>query len=154
MKDYRLRQSPKEDNSDAQRALIDEIEAQINALDETGRLEVKNRLDAILGVKVGSLNLGEELNFMYLQGRALLNTVMGDKAVPANQRSQVFNTIQKQLLDIADASNKVFSQERLKRYEKAFLKVLEQCATDEQKEIFFQLYGEFLANDGGTLEEQ
>lgn len=113
-------------------------------LDDAGLLKLRNRIDARLTVDIGQLNLTEELGLQFRAGKLLLAHIQEDDETPANQKAQVFNSVSAMLTKIIEQQELVFNAERLKRYEAAMLKVLELCATEEQRNTFFDLYGEFL----------
>jgi hypothetical protein len=122
----------------------------LEGLDERGLLDLRAKIDSKLKVDLNRINLAEELGLQYRSGMAMLVEVQTDKDVPANQKSQVFNSVSKMLSDIIKQQKVVFSAERLKRYEVAFLKVLGQLPPESAR-IYFDLYGEFLQENPDAL---
>lgn len=116
----------------------------LTGLDDDGLLQLRNRIDSMLTIDIDDLNLTEELGLQFRAGKLLLAKVQEDAEVPANQKSQVFNAVSAMLTKIIDQREFVYNAERLKRFEAAVLKVLEESATPEQRATFFDLYAEFL----------
>ena len=110
-------------------------------------LSLRSRIDDRLNIELKHVNLTEELGLQYRAGKLLLDQTQGDESVPANQKAQVFNSVSAMLSSIVKMQETVYSIDRLKRYEAAFLKSVE-TLPKENKEAFFDLYGEFLANKG------
>lgn len=121
-------------------------------LDDGALLALRQRIDGILKVDLARMNLAEELGLQYRGGMALLATVSNDEDTPANQKAQVFNSVSKMLNDIIKTQKIVFSAERLKRFEVALLKVLGKLPPESTR-IYFDLYGDFLAETPDALEE-
>lgn len=122
----------------------------LEGLSEKELLELRTRIDSKLKVDLSRINLAEELGLQYRSGMAMMLEVQGDKDVPANQKSQVFNSVSKMLQDIIKQQKIVFSAERMKRFEAAFLKVLQQLPP-AQTRTYFDLYGEFLQENPDAL---
>lgn len=110
-------------------------------------LALRHRLDKKLNLDLAQLNLAEELGMQYRSGMILLASVQGDSDTPANQRAQVFNSVGAMLEKIVKQQKVVYNAERLKRFEHAFLRVLEDLPL-ESKHKFFDQYGDYLKNDG------
>ena len=110
-------------------------------------LSLRSRIDDRLNIELKHVNLTEELGLQYRAGKLLLDQTQGDESVPANQKAQVSNSVSAMLSSIVKMQETVYSIDRLKRYEAAFLKSVE-TLPKENKEAFFDLYGEFLANKG------
>lgn len=124
------------------------MRAMLNQMSESELMSVRHDLDLRLAISIEQLNLTEELSLQYRQGKTMLDRVVNDDQVPANQVAQIFNSTQAQLEKIIRLRAQIFSQERLKRFEGAFLKVLELAATDEQRVQFMEMYGDFLKDKG------
>lgn len=120
-------------------AAIDPLEG----LDDAQLITLRQRLDKKLRLDLKQLDLAEELGLQYRDGMALLASVREDKDTPANQRAQVFNSCGAMLEKIIKMQKVVYDAERLKRMEAAILKTLVDLP-DEQKRLFFGLYGEYL----------
>lgn len=116
----------------------------LDGLDEEGMLALRREIDRRLKTDLSVIDLGEELGLNYRAGKLMLAQVLEDDQCPANQKSQVFNSVSSMLDRIVKQQDIVYSAERLKRFEHAFLKVLNQLGEDA-KQVFFDLYGEFLA---------
>lgn len=133
MKDYNLKKVETQDP--------------LAGLDDAKLLDLRHRIDMLLKTDIKDINFTEELGLQYRQGKTLLYSIQSDIDTPANQKAQVFNATSVMLEKIIRLQADVFNQERLKRYEVAFLKVLESLP-EESRAIFFDLYGEFLNNKG------
>lgn len=123
----------------------------LEGLDDAELLALRHRLDKKLNLDLTQLNLAEELGMQYRSGQILLASVQDDSGTPANQRAQVFNSVSAMLEKIVKQQKIVYNAERLKRFEHAFLKVLEDMPL-EAKHKFFDLYGEYLKGDGDASE--
>lgn len=119
----------------------------ISKLDEEELLNLRAEIDNHLKVEIKHLNLTEELGLQYRQGRKLLERAHADKEIPTNQVSAVYNSVASMLEKIVKSQEAIYSIERLKRYEVAFLKAIE-TLPPEGKEAFFDLYGSFLDDKG------
>lgn len=119
----------------------------LEGLDDEALLNLRHRLDKKLNLDLTKLNLAEELGMQYRSGMILLASVQGDSDTPANQRAQVFNSVGAMLEKIVKQQKVVYNAERLKRFEHAFLRVLEDLPL-ESKHKFFDQYGDYLKNDG------
>lgn len=119
----------------------------LEGMDEAALLKLRAQLDDKLQVEIRQINLTEELGLQYRAGKLLLEETQNDPEVPANQKAQVFNSVNSMLASIVKMQESIYSMERLKRYETAFLKALE-TLPKEGKEAFFDLYGTFLADKG------
>lgn len=141
MKDRSLtKPSEKLDKGDALSALL-------TGLNEADLLSLRRKIDVSLKIEIKDLKLTEELGLTYRQGQVLLDSVVDDGDVPASQRAQVFTSVNAMLEKIIKQQEIVFNAERLKRYEAAFMKVLEDLPADAQAK-YFDMYGEFLSDRG------
>lgn len=118
----------------------------LEGLDAEELLSLRHRLDKRLNLDLTKLNLAEELGMQYRSGMILLANVQDDEGTPANQKAQVFNSVGTMLQNIVKQQKVVYDAERLKRFESAFLKVLEDLP-EERRRKFFDLYGEYLKED-------
>lgn len=116
-------------------------------MDEDALLQLRAEIDNHLKLEIKHLNLTEELGLQYRQGRKLLERAHNDKEIPTNQVSSVYTAVSSMLEKIVKMQEAVYSMERLKRYEVAFLKAIETLPA-EGKESFFDLYGSFLDDKG------
>lgn len=125
----------------------------LEGLDAEELLKLRSRIDKKLNLDLTQLNLAEELGLQYRSGMTLLASVQDDSEVPANQRAQVFNSVGAMLEKIVKNQKIVYSAERLKRYESAFLKTVEMIGTEAMKKHFFDLYSEFLQDESKPEEK-
>lgn len=112
-------------------------------LDDKALISLRQRIDMTLKVDLSRLNLAEELGLQYRAGMAMLQDLETDEGTPMNQRAQVYNSVRASLTEIIKQQKIVYTAERMKRYESAFLKVLQQLPPESTR-VFFDLYGEFL----------
>lgn len=122
---------------------VEELMPAVRELSESDLQELRHQIDVMLCLDLGSLNLGEELGLQFRQAKALQHTIAQDKHTPANQQAQLLNSVRSQLTEIIKQQEAVWSMERLKKYEVAFVKVAGMM-TEEQRAIFFDLYGQYL----------
>ena len=116
----------------------------LDGLEDDVLLRLRAMIDKKLDIDPRSMNLADELGYQYRAGKTLLASIQADNAsVPANQRAQVFNSVTMMLEKIAKQMKGVYDAERLKRFEAAFMKTLEDMP-DKSKRKFFDLYGEYL----------
>lgn len=118
----------------------------LEGLTDEQLLNLRREIDIKLRTDLTKIDLGEELGLQYRQGMVLYNSVAGDPGVPANHRSTVMTACSNMLSKIVTQQEVVFSAERLKRYEAAFMKVLQHLPSESTR-MFFDLYGEFLKED-------
>lgn len=118
----------------------------LEGLDDAALLALRSRIDKQLRVDLAKLDLADELGVQYRSGMTLLATVRDDPDVPANQKSQVFNTVSAMLEKIVKQQKVVFNAERLKRFESAFLRVLDEMPA-ESKRKFFDMYADYLTGE-------
>ncbi len=137
MKDFSLKAPDKPPTVSSELRLL------LEQLSEQELIDLRHELDSRLMLDLGALNLAEELAIQFRQGKNLLNEVQGDKDVPANQKAQILNSVRAMLSEIIKQQTDVYSMERLKKYEVAFVKCVK-LLTLESREAFFDLYGEFL----------
>jgi hypothetical protein len=118
----------------------------LDGLSDEELLSLRHRLDKKLNLDLTKLNLADELGLQYRSGMILLSSVQDDEGTPANQKAQVFNSVGTMLQNIVKQQKVVYDAERLKRFESAFTKVLEDMPV-ESKRKFFDLYGEYLKEE-------
>ncbi|MFA9216814.1 MAG: hypothetical protein ACEQSK_06880 [Sphingomonadaceae bacterium] len=140
LKDHDLKPKPAPDSDAAMLARMD-------GLDDNGLLSLRHQIGLRLQTDLSKLDLAHELGAQYRAGMALLESVTNkNDGTPANQRAQVFNSVGAMLEKVIKQQKVVYSAERLKRFEAAFLKVLKSLEPDTAR-IFFDLYGEYLNAD-------
>ncbi len=113
-------------------------------LTDEDMISLRTQIDLRLKTDLSRLDLAEEIGMQYRSAMVLLQSIQEDTSVPANQRAQVLNSVRSTLSEIVKQQKGVYNAERLKRYESAFLKVLQKL-DPEMTRVFFDLYGEFLA---------
>ncbi len=139
LKNHSLTQEPKPVIVSPVTLLLPEIEK----LSEAELVELRHEIDLRLQLDLDQMDLSEELALQYRQAKALQQEVQGDKMTPANQKAQIFNSVRAQLAEIVKQQESVYSMERLKVYEVAFVKAT-RLLTAEARDAFFDLYGRFL----------
>ncbi len=120
----------------------------LETLSEAELMAARSKIDRLIDINIGNLNIGEELGLQFRKAQILFDSVADDKNTPLNQKAQLFNSLQSMLEKLTKARGIVFSQERLKRYEKAVLKLMEKLENEEAKQAFFDLYKEYLEDTG------
>lgn len=118
----------------------------IEHFSEAELIELRHQVDVRLVIGLEHLDLSEELALQFRQGKALLHEVQNDKTIATNQKAQVFNTVKSQLAEIVKQQESVWSMERLKIFEVAFVKA-SKLLTQEARDAFFDLYGRFLKDE-------
>lgn len=144
MEDLSLSQ-PKQKDPDE---LPGELLKALGALTEGQLMRARHEIDMLVKIDINQMNLTEELGLQYRQAKQLLATVQHDTSTPANQKTQIFNSLNAQLDKIIKQRQAVLSQERLKRFEAAFLNTLKQLGDETLQQNFLDLYGEFLRDKG------
>lgn len=119
------------------------MDALIAHMDEEELIKLRHAVDKKLVVDPRMLNMADELGLQYRAGMTLLASIQDDPDVPANQRSQVFNSVGAMLEKIVKQQKIVYDAERLKRFEAAMLKTLKSLPEEQQK-LFFNLYSDYL----------
>jgi len=115
-------------------------------LDHADLMTLRGAIDKEIKISPHLLNMADELGFQYRAGKTLLESISNDSEVPANQRAQVFNSVGTMLDKITKQMKGVYDAERLKRFEAAFMKTLEEFP-EEAKRKFFDLYGDYLKQE-------
>lgn len=77
------------------------------------------------------VNLEHELLSLLRKGQNLLTTVLNDPGVPANQKSQVANSLSSLLEQLAKQQADIYSSEYLKRMEQVFIRTLKALPRDQ-----------------------
>jgi len=88
---------------------------------------------------LGLIEVSSELALIFSSGKALLDSVLGDDNVPANQRAQVLNSVSSILEKITKTRTELYNAEMVRRIEQTLIKVMK----DQPKEIqeaFFEQY--------------
>lgn len=139
LKNHSLTTPAKPEKISAIAPLMPEIEK----LSESDLYDLRHELDLRLQLDLGQLNLAEELALQFRQAKAMLHAVQNDDDIPTNQKSQMLNSTRSMLTDIVKQQEIVWSAERLKIFEVAFVKA-SALLSAEAREAFFDLYGKFL----------
>ena len=127
----------------------------VASADQTELMRLYKLIQVELDLDVNNINLTEALALQFKQGQQFADEILHDKNTPANQRAQVYNTVNASVEKIAKMRGMIMNQERLKRYETAVLKAIEVFKTSypeaasDMRDVFMDLYGEFL-NDRGS----
>jgi len=88
-------------------------------------LALRSQIDERLPARaLVDLDLEEELVIQFQQTKGLLNRVMIDEGVPANQKAQVINSCSSVLGQITKMQTELYSAERVKALEAALIKTL------------------------------
>lgn len=132
-------------------SLVTLLMPEIEKLSEAELSDLRHQIDLRLHLDLGQLDLGDELALQFRQAKALLHEVQGDKDVAANQKAQIFNSVRAQLAEIVKQQESVWSMERLKIFEVAFVKA-SRLLTDEARDAFFDLYGRFMKDPNAADE--
>lgn len=135
LKNHSLKATPKP---------ADLINEAVELMSEGELLAIYSKVALKLNVDVSKINLADELGLQYRSAMILLDKVQNDDSIPANQRSQVFNTARSMLSQIIKEQGIVYGAERLKRYESAWLKAAMKLPNEEMRRAFFDLYGEYM----------
>lgn len=117
-------------------------------LNEDQLMDLRHAIDMKLNISIGQLNLIEELGLQYRQGKMMLKKATDSTSMEPHQQAQIFNSTSAQLEKIVKMRGEIYSQERLKRFEGAVLKILKMMKDDKLQKEFFDLYGEFLQDKG------
>lgn len=108
-------------------------------------LALRSQIDARLPARaLADLDLEEELVIQFQQTKGLLNRVMIDENVPANQKAQVINSCASVLGQITKMQTELYSAERVKALEAALIKALLTLPEATQLAFFIEyerLYG-------------
>jgi hypothetical protein len=124
------------------------LNSDLAKMSEEDLLILRGQIDERLQVELKHINLTEELGLQYRQGQALLKDAQDDPEIPPNQRAQVYNSVASMLDKIIKLQGEVYSQERLKKYEAAFLKAAS-IMDATARAAFFDLYEEYLQDSDG-----
>lgn len=124
----------------------------LEGLSERELLELRARIDQIVKTDLSRINLAEELGLQYRAGMAMITDTEAQKDVPTNQKAQLFNSVSKMLQDIIKSQKVVYSAERLKRFEAAFMKVLGRLPPESAR-VYFDLYGDYLRENPAAMAE-
>lgn len=118
----------------------------VSKLDLNGLLSLRMRIDAQLPARaLADVNLEEELVIQFTQVKTLLDTVITDDDIPANQKAQVANSCSSLLGQLTQMQSKLYDAERVKALEAALIKALLTLPEATQKSFFAEyerLYGE------------
>ena len=96
-----------------------------------------------------SITISEELATLFHSGKTLLDSVLTDPEVPANQRAQVLNSVSGIIEKITKLRTDLYNAERIRNIEHTLLRVM----TDqppEVKEAFMAEYDKAFKNDAPT----
>lgn len=111
----------------------------LDSYDEAELLQLKSRVSALLPLSLASVNLEEELLTQLSSAKALLADSID---APANQRSQVSNSITTILKQLVDLQTSITTTETIKRIERNLLEALKEFP--ELQDRFMESYEEAL----------
>lgn len=103
-------------------------------------------LEPVESLTTGSLEaiqVSDELATLYLSAKKLLNNVITDPEVPANQRAQVMNTCLSALERITKTRTDLYNSERIRLIEQTLIRVLGEVDASI-KEAFIEKYEDAL----------
>lgn len=125
----------------------DELKALINNMEEHDALTAYSLLGARLNLGATKIDMLEELDMQFRAAKTLQAEAGNNRSENGmKDRTQTLGSVTTLLKAIADVRSEVLSQERLKRIEKAIRATLK-AAPAEMREVYVDLYGEFLQND-------
>lgn len=97
----------------------------LTGFDVTQLEDLQRKLaEALPGSTLLDVNLEHELLSLMRNGQRLLTDVLHDMDVPANQKSQVINSLASTLDQLSKLQNSIYDSERVKRLEYVFTKTL------------------------------
>lgn len=147
LKDHSLQGNTLNPSGDDQ---VDLVMRLMGNMGESELAAIRFHLEELQPIDLEKLDLNAELALQYRQAKELMVTAQKDHGVPTNQKAQLFNTLRAQLADIVKQQESVYSMERLKTFETAFLKAAN-AMTAEARDLFFDLYSKHLP--GGTIRD-
>lgn len=100
------------------------------------KADIERRLPAR---SIKDIDLSHELVLQFLAAQELQNEVMKDDETPANQKSQVANSVASVLGQIAKLQNEIYTSERLKGIEAKLVEALNKLPKDLQVH-FLEVY--------------
>ena len=130
--------------------IIEKFRHEINAPAQTNKPN-QHFLRKIVehGATLADLNLEKELVEQYLKIKTIMDEVVHDDRVPANQRAQVANSVVGALQQLHKLQEDMQREERLKIMEACLIDALK-VLPDKTKEEFFEYY-EATAKKAGLL---
>jgi hypothetical protein len=137
LKDHSIKSAPK------QVSAVELMLPSLEQLSEIELIELRHQIDLRLQLDLDKIDLSEELGLQFKQAKSLMNQVNSDKDIATNQKAQIFNSVRAQLAEIVKLQTVVYSMERLKKFEVAFVKSLGIMPGDARA-AFFDLYSEYL----------
>lgn len=104
----------------------------------------RDQITAVLPpLSLAEMNMEEEVLLQYHSLRALQNDVLGDEAIPLNQRAQIANSVTGALTKLVDMQSSVYTQERFKAIEGLMIRHLNRLPA-EAAEAFIAEYEKYL----------
>jgi hypothetical protein len=91
-----------------------------------------------------AIEVSNELAGLFATAKTLLNQVVTDPEVPANQRAQVLNSVTAVLERITKTRTELYNSERIRRVEQALLRVMRE-QPEEIRQSFLAEYERALA---------
>lgn len=127
------------ESGDIQRMILPIDSLDLSHYDETELSHLRSRISALLPSSLASINLEEELLEQLRSAKALLRD---SEDAPANQRSQVSNSITTILKQLVDLQTSVTTTETIKKIERNLLTTLKKFP--EMQSHFMTAYEEAL----------
>lgn len=126
---------------------FDNLQDLINTMSEGDAMMAYSLLGARLNLGATKIDLLEELDMQFRAAKRLQAEASDNMSESGmKDRTQTLGSVTALIKAIAEVRQEVLSQERLKRIEKAIRATLK-AAPAEMREIYVDLYGEFLQND-------
>jgi hypothetical protein len=104
----------------------------------------RSALTSQRGSDLGAIAVSDELAVLFHSAKALLDSVLVDPNVPANQRAQVLNSVLSILERITKTRTDLYNSERIREIEQTLLRVMRD-QPQELKEAFMSQYEASLA---------
>lgn len=104
------------------------------------RAQIDKKLPA---TDLSELNLEKETVIHFMTVKEVMNNVMDEDGVPANQKAQLMNSCSSSIAQMAKIQTELYNAERVKKIEQAVIETLKKMDEDVI-ERFFSLYEELL----------
>jgi hypothetical protein len=142
------------DRLDKVKAMINGETVELNPLSALSHTELRKMRDEIVKLlpddKLETLNLEQELVSQYRKTKDLMDDVLSDEGVQANQKAQVANSVVSTLGQLVKMQEDLKRQETLKIMESCMIEVMK-MQPDEVRNLFFSEY-ERLATKAGLMQ--
>jgi hypothetical protein len=108
----------------------------LDPLEESELLELREAIQSRLPTTLQEINLENELVLQYKSAKTLLNKVLNDDNVQANQKAQVQNSCAASLKELARLQTDLFTAERLKAIEQMLIRAIRTLPQETQVQFF------------------